>query len=83
MLRFVARVLTARQHDLCGTAKAPALRLQAAACPPAKVDVRGFRIRSGREVRAPFVNCFTYAERGLSYQAPWETALEVAEWILF
>jgi hypothetical protein len=25
---------------------------------------------AGEEVRAPFVNCFTYAERGLSYQAP-------------
>ena len=33
---------------------------------------------------APFVNCFTYAERGLIYQAPGvQRALEVAEWMLF
>jgi len=32
----------------------------------------------------PFVNCFTYAERGLIYQAPGvQRALEVAEWMPF
>jgi hypothetical protein len=36
---------------------------------------QGIPIAGGREVRAHFVNCFTYAERGLSYQAPRATGI--------
>jgi hypothetical protein len=43
--------------------------------PICKVDLQGIPIPGGREVRAPFVNCFTYAERGLSYQAPRATGI--------
>jgi hypothetical protein len=37
--------------------------------PLPKVDVRGNPIPGGREGPRTFVNCFTYAERGLSYQS--------------
>lgn len=35
----------------------------------AKVDVRGFPFLAGESFPRTFVNCFTFAERGLSYQA--------------
>jgi hypothetical protein len=38
--------------------------------PICKVDVRGIPIPGGARGPRTFVNCFTYAERGLSYQAP-------------